>query len=234
VKVVVNMGDQKSSSIVSSTSSLEKRLDDIGDSHVEQRRSSFMQLFNNSPSSPTDSEEEPRPKKAMGTSMNKESEEYLRKRARNNLAVKKSRDRSKKRILETQERVEQLTKDNVELNQKVALLSKELSVLRALFTNGGFTVPCNLQIVAQKSSNVPESQKESHEELPKSYLTANKQQQGHISPSAPSTLTHTSVIRSPATSSRPCHGVILVTEPGKMNLDIQAGIQFKDEEDNVI
>ena len=229
------MGDQKSSSIVSSTSSFEKRFDDIGDSRVEQKRSSFMQLYSNSPTSPTDSEEEPRPKKAMDTSTNKESEEYLRKRARNNLAVKKSRDRSKKRILETQERVEQLTKDNIELNQKVALLSKELSVLRALFTNGGFTVPCNLQIVAQKPSNVPESQKESPEELPNSYLTANNQIQGHISPpSAPSTLTHTSVIRSPATSSRPCHGVILVTEPGKMNLDIQAGIQFKDEEDNAI
>ena len=223
------MGDHKSSSIVSSTSPPENNLDDT---HGDQGKISLMKLLNRPQDSPTDSDGEPRPKKAMGTAIDKASDEYLKKRARNNLAVKKSRDRSKKRILETQERVEQLTKDNDELNQKVALLSKELSVLRALFTNGGFTVPCNLQIVAQNSTTQPDPHKEIPEELPKSYLTTNKQTQGHSSPpSMPSTLTHTSVIRSPATSTRPCHGVILVTEPGKMNLDIQAGIHFKDDKD---
>ena len=229
------MGDHKSSSIVSSTSSPENNFDDVSDSSGNQSRNSLMKLLNKPQHSPTDSEGEPRPKKAMVTTMDKASEEYLKKRARNNLAVKKSRDRSKKRILETQERVEQLTRDNEELNQKVALLSKELSVLRALFTNGGFTVPCNLQIVAQNSTSVPDSHNEAAEEIPKSYLTSHKQPKSHNSPpSTPSTLTHTSVIRSPAASSRPCHGVILVTEPGKMNLDIQAGIQFKDDKNKLL
>lgn len=154
----------------------------------------------------------------------KDNQEYVKKRARNNMAVKKSRDRSKKRIMETQERVEQLTQENSDLNQKVTLLSKELNVLRALFTNGGFTVPCNLQIVAQNPVNVGN----------KASSTSNNKAVSAVALAKMTTETnsnsknHTSVIRS-AASSAPCHGVILVTEPGKMNLDIQAGIQFKDE-----
>ena len=89
-------------------------------------------------------------------SLEKGSEEYVKKRQRNNLAVKKSRERSKQRIQETQERVDQLTEENQELQTKVTLLSKELNVLRALFTNGGFTVPCNLHIVANQTSTASE------------------------------------------------------------------------------
>ena len=219
------MNDQKSSSCVSSTSSSDNNLDENGDSSDVQGRNTLMKLLSKSPHSPSDGE--PRPKKGMDpSSSDKANDDYLRKRARNNLAVKKSRDRSKKRILETQERVEQLTRDNNELNQKVALLSKELSVLRALFTNGGFTVPCNLQIVAQNATGVQDSRQESTESMSRSRLTTNKHSTGHDSSQGSNT---TSVIRSPATSTRPCHGVILVTEPGKMNLDIQAGINFKEE-----
>lgn len=75
----------------------------------------------------------------------KDDNEYMKKRARNNVAVKKSREKAKNRIQETQVRVEQLSKENEELQTKVNLLSKELNVLRALFTNGGFTLPSELQ-----------------------------------------------------------------------------------------
>jgi len=77
----------------------------------------------------------------------KDDDEYMKKRARNNVAVKKSREKAKNRIHETQSRVEQLSKENEELQTKVNLLSKELNVLRALFTNGGFTLPGELQYV---------------------------------------------------------------------------------------
>jgi len=75
----------------------------------------------------------------------KDDNEYMKKRARNNVAVKKSREKAKNRIQDTQVRVEQLSKENEELQTKVNLLSKELNVLRALFTNGGFTLPNELQ-----------------------------------------------------------------------------------------
>ena len=77
----------------------------------------------------------------------KDDDEYFKKRARNNVAVKKSREKAKNRIHETQSRVEQLSKENEELQSKVNLLSKELNVLRALFTNGGFTLPNEQQCV---------------------------------------------------------------------------------------
>lgn len=85
--------------------------------------------------------------------INKDDEEYTRKRARNNVAVKKSREKAKNRIIETQTRVEQLSQENEELQTKVTLLSKELNVLRALFTNGGFTLPCDLQYLNNGSES---------------------------------------------------------------------------------
>lgn len=76
----------------------------------------------------------------------KGTEEYLRKRARNNEAVRKSRVKSKKKIEETQLRVNMLSKENSELKTKVTLLSKELNVLRSLFANGGLTIPENVTV----------------------------------------------------------------------------------------
>ena len=215
------MEDSSRPSFVSSSSIEHKVFNSKDAEDREGEQATLADLLSRSESSSP----EPRPKKQMVSveSMDKESDDYLKKRARNNLAVRKSRDRSKKRIMETQERVEQLTRENDELNQKVTLLSKELSVLRALFTNGGFTVPCNLQIVAQNPSVVPDSGRE--DSITKTYSQANTKV---ASPSSNSN-NHTSVIRTASANSRPCHGVILVSEPGKMNLDIQAGINFKSE-----
>ena len=85
--------------------------------------------------------------KAPGkTSVLKGSDEYLRKRARNNEAVRKSRVKSKKKIEETQQRVNMLSKENSELKTKVTLLTKELNVLRSLFANGGITIPENVTV----------------------------------------------------------------------------------------
>lgn len=79
--------------------------------------------------------------KGSNKAVTKGSDEYLRKRARNNEAVRKSRVKSKKKIEETQLRVNMLTKENGELKTKVTLLTKELNVLRSLFANGGLTIP---------------------------------------------------------------------------------------------
>ena len=220
------MDESSSSSLVSSTNSVDNSHEDSN----RQHGLSIEKLLEK----PTSESRPGAPKKAVtadgrnGAQLPKNCEEYLRKRARNNLAVKKSRDRSKKRIVETQERVEQLTKENDELNTKVTLLSKELSVLRALFTNGGFTVPCNLQIVAQNPVTTPQ---ETRYEAPKAYTPSMhvNAQSANVT-STNNHTNHTSVIRSASsTSPSSCHGVILVTEPGKMNLDIQTGIQFKEE-----
>ena len=105
--------------------------------------------------------------KRKSASITKNDEEYSKKRARNNQAVKKSREKAKNRIADTQVRVEQLSQENEELQTKVTLLSKELNVLRALFTNGGFTLPCDYQLLNNNNSNGSDHhQHQTHDEDP--------------------------------------------------------------------
>lgn len=90
----------------------------------------------------------------------KESEDYRKRRERNNIAVRKSRQLSRQKAKVTQEKVAQLRQENKELEQKVQLLSKELSVLRDLFMSTA-TVPqtdnSGVSLENQVVSEVPES-----------------------------------------------------------------------------
>nr|XP_042133045.1 CCAAT/enhancer-binding protein beta [Peromyscus maniculatus bairdii] len=65
--------------------------------------------------------------------VDKLSDEYKMRRERNNIAVRKSRDKAKMRNLETQHKVLELTAENERLQKKVEQLSRELSTLRNLF-----------------------------------------------------------------------------------------------------
>lgn len=85
-------------------------------------------------------------------------EEYVKKRERNNLAVRKSRKKAKQRIEETKQRVDDLAKENEDLRIKVQLLQKELNVLRSLFANGGVTngnssLPSGVNVIFTTNSN---------------------------------------------------------------------------------
>jgi len=85
-------------------------------------------------------------------------DEYVRKRERNNIAVRKSRRKAKQRIEETKQRVDDLTKENEDLRIKVALLQKELNVLRSLFANGGISngnsqLPTGVNVIFTTNSN---------------------------------------------------------------------------------
>ncbi|XP_033626786.1 CCAAT/enhancer-binding protein gamma-like [Asterias rubens] len=71
----------------------------------------------------------------------KESDEYKQRRQRNNVAVRKSRDRSRQKAHETQTRVQELKEENQQLENKVMLLSKELSLLKDLFLAHAREVP---------------------------------------------------------------------------------------------
>lgn len=69
--------------------------------------------------------------------LDKDSDEYRMRRERNNLAVRKSRDKAKMRNLETQHRVLELTAENDRLQKRVEQLSRELSTLRNLLSATG-------------------------------------------------------------------------------------------------
>jgi len=74
----------------------------------------------------------------------KNSEEYKQKRFKNNIAVRRSREKSKAKSVELQTKVKELTTENDRLNKRVELLTKELTVLKSLFTNVGKQAPSSL------------------------------------------------------------------------------------------
>lgn len=67
--------------------------------------------------------------------------EYVEKRARNNVAVRKSRAKAKERQRSTETHVKALLDHNDQLQKKVDLLTKELTVLKGLFMNGNVSIP---------------------------------------------------------------------------------------------
>ncbi len=69
--------------------------------------------------------------------IDKNTDEYKRRRERNNIAVRKSREKAKIRSRETEEKVKLLVKENERLQKRIELLTEELNVLRSLFTNVG-------------------------------------------------------------------------------------------------
>lgn len=82
------------------------------------------------------------PKSRRGSSSLKKaaekgSDEYRLKRERNNIAVRKSRFKSKQKYVETQHKVDELQEENARLQSKVDFLTKELNVLRSLFSTTG-------------------------------------------------------------------------------------------------
>ncbi|XP_061731832.1 CCAAT/enhancer-binding protein alpha [Nerophis ophidion] len=65
--------------------------------------------------------------------VDKNSPEYRLRRERNNVAVRKSRDKAKLRNMETQQKVLELSSDNERLRRRVEHLSRELDALRGIF-----------------------------------------------------------------------------------------------------
>ncbi|CAL1277058.1 unnamed protein product [Larinioides sclopetarius] len=69
--------------------------------------------------------------------VDKNSDEYRRRRERNNIAVRKSREKAKIRSRETERKVSELVRENDFLRKRVELLTKELNVLKNLLSSVG-------------------------------------------------------------------------------------------------
>ncbi|OCT74713.1 hypothetical protein XELAEV_18033700mg [Xenopus laevis] len=61
------------------------------------------------------------------------SPEYRQRRERNNIAVRKSRDKAKRRNVDMQQRLLELSSENEKLHKKIELLTRDLSSLRHFF-----------------------------------------------------------------------------------------------------
>lgn len=86
-----------------------------------------------------------------GQHSDRSSEEYRLRRERNNIAVKKSRLKSKQKAQDTLQRVNQLKEENERLEAKIKLLTKELSVLKDLFLEHAHSLAENVQPASSTS-----------------------------------------------------------------------------------
>ncbi|XP_018425145.1 PREDICTED: CCAAT/enhancer-binding protein epsilon [Nanorana parkeri] len=66
-------------------------------------------------------------------SLSKDSLEYRLRRERNNIAVRKSRDKAKRRNMETQQRALEFMAENEKLRSRIQQLNQELEALRGVF-----------------------------------------------------------------------------------------------------
>jgi len=67
--------------------------------------------------------------------VDKGSDEYKRRRERNNIAVRKSREKAKARSRETEERVKKLIMDNDRLHKRCEQLAKEVTAFQNMFAS---------------------------------------------------------------------------------------------------
>lgn len=84
--------------------------------------------------SPTHRSSQKSPRQKARKMIEKGSEEYLVKRERNNVAVRKSRTKAKLKHIETQMRVGELTEENDQLRNRIATLQKELNALKSFIS----------------------------------------------------------------------------------------------------
>lgn len=67
-------------------------------------------------------------------SISKDSAEYRLRRERNNIAVRKSRDKARRRIMLTQQRAQQLQDENQKLQMRIGQLTQELDTLKHILS----------------------------------------------------------------------------------------------------
>ncbi|XP_078072246.1 CCAAT/enhancer-binding protein delta [Mustelus asterias] len=65
--------------------------------------------------------------------IDRQSSEYRQRRERNNIAVRKSRDKAKQRNVEMQQKMMELNAENDRLHKKIEQLSRELAMMRNFF-----------------------------------------------------------------------------------------------------
>lgn len=109
---------------------------------LESQEAGNMEKGNESPNNNRSSQKSPRQKSRK--SIEKGSEEYLVKRERNNVAVRKSRTKAKLKHIETQMRVGELTEENDQLRNRISELQKELNALKSYisYNNPGIKPSC--------------------------------------------------------------------------------------------
>ncbi|XP_074600897.1 uncharacterized protein LOC141854937 [Brevipalpus obovatus] len=81
--------------------------------------------------------------------LDKNSDEYRRRRERNNLAVRKSREKAKRKSRDTERRVIELERDNKDLRERVETLRVQLNVLKRALAKFGVQADTVVQTIKE-------------------------------------------------------------------------------------
>ena len=71
--------------------------------------------------------------------VNKYSEDYKQKREKNNIAVRKSREKAKRRLKLNEIRINELVAENEQLKSRIEVMTRVINGLRSLLTTFGYT-----------------------------------------------------------------------------------------------
>lgn len=82
--------------------------------------------------------------------MDKNSESYRAKRERNNIAVRRSREKKKQREIENEVRVQELTDENSKLQNRLDVVIKEMKLLKSLYQSIGASLPNDAQMKLER------------------------------------------------------------------------------------
>lgn len=80
----------------------------------------------------------------------KNSENYRAKRERNNIAVRRSREKKKQREIENEMRVQELSDENSKLQTRLDIVLKEMKLLKSLYQNIGVSLPAEAQMKIER------------------------------------------------------------------------------------
>jgi len=101
--------------------------------YTHQHRQLYRQIYNFKARMAPKNEGSSSGEESSSGSVPKTEEDYLRRRERNNHAVKKSREKTKAKTKAMMDRVEKLRDENTELEANIEILTKELGILKDLF-----------------------------------------------------------------------------------------------------
>lgn len=120
-----------------------------------------LSSFVTPPPSPMDVEYTPRPRGRPGRKPSaggpvkkkrqpeKGTREYFEKRARNNLAIRKCREKAKLKQVEMEDRMQYLESENMQLKGKLDLMTKQLELLKDFVVSNGCNLPEGIAKVAK-------------------------------------------------------------------------------------
>uniref|UniRef100_A0A1B6GBY8 BZIP domain-containing protein n=1 Tax=Cuerna arida TaxID=1464854 RepID=A0A1B6GBY8_9HEMI len=89
--------------------------------------------YDNMPSNKENAARSGKRRNQLGPLDGENSEDYKIRRMKNNEAVRKSRDKSKKKTEETLQKVNSLKMENCKLEEKIRVYKKQLSDLKSIF-----------------------------------------------------------------------------------------------------